>query len=109
MQKIFIQWGDFSILSIYFCQLFVLENKSPHKVRKTSQAVDLGSNLCRAKIFLWFDWDYSEIPMVPMVQWVKQQRSEALGPGSDRSIYLYFSTLLKKIWTPIIFFHSYQN
>ena len=44
----------------------------------------------------------SEIPIVPMAQWVGQQGSEALSTGSNLSLYLHFSALLirREIVTP---------
>ena len=58
--------------------------------QQCSQAVGPGSSLCRAKYFNDFTWHWSEISMVPMAQWVGQQGFEAVGTGSEPSLYLRF-------------------
>ena len=58
-----------------------------------SQAVSPGPILRHAKYFYDFtDICLSEIPMVPMAQWVGQQGFEAIGNSSNPSLYLHFLT-----------------
>ena len=42
------------------------------------------------ELFSWFHWLLSEIPMVPMAQWVGQQGFEAVDTGSNPSLHLHF-------------------
>ena len=42
------------------------------------------------QLFSWFHWHLSEIPMVPMAQWVGQQGFEAVDTGSNPSLHLHF-------------------
>ena len=47
--------------------------------------------------FSWFHWHFSEIPMVPMAQWVGQQGFEAVDTCSNPSLHLHFLLLRRKI------------
>ena len=49
------------------------------------------------QIFWWFHWHFSEIPMVPMAQWVGQQGFEAVDTCSNPSLHLHFYLLRRKI------------
>ena len=51
-----------------------------------------------------FHWYSSELPVVTMAQWVGQPDSDAPTTGSNPSIYLYFSNLLKQFRTMKIAF-----
>ena len=65
------------------------------------------------QIFLWFHWNLSEFPIVPMAQWAGKQGSEAISMGSNPSRYLHFQILLIRrriVMTPLM--HDkfqYQN
>ena len=48
------------------------------------------------QIFSWFHWHLSEIPMVPMAQWVGQQGFEAVDTGSNPSLHLHLWQLLRR-------------
>ena len=72
----------------------------PDNSNKTVSAVSWGKNLSRNtsrfESLLGYKFndftDMSEIPIVPMSQWVEQQGSEALNTGSDPNPYQQFFT-----------------
>ena len=102
LEKIFIQYSGVVFLSGYFCRHYSNINFSSGVWTNIPQAVGPGSNLSGHK-FSQFQWHLSELSTVPMAQWVGQQGSEALGTGSNPSLYPHFSILLirRKIVTPI--------
>ena len=44
------------------------------------------------QILLWFHWHLTQIPMVPLAQWVGQQGFEAVDTGLNPSLYRHFLT-----------------
>ena len=90
-EKLFIQKGRSSFLQCIFSNYFYSLNKSLGSAVRTklSQAVGVASNLCWAICFHGLTGILSEMPMVPIAKLVGKQGSDALGTGSNRSIYLY--------------------
>ena len=70
---------------------------------------DPGSKLCRAINFYDFTDICQKFQLSTMAQWVGKQGSEALGTGSNPSLYLHFQNLLirRKIVTSLSLSLSY--
>ena len=96
-RKLFIQYSGavFLFLIVSFCQLFLFSNKwsRPCGEDKYFSSSSSGFGSLSGHNCLWFHWHLSEIQIVPMAQSVGQRGSEALGTGSNPSLYLHFFKL----------------
>ena len=87
--QLFFQWGRFFVYLFLSLLSFSKTNLNIGARTAVSQAVVLDLQLCR-DILIDFSIFCRNCPLVPIAHWVGKKGSEALGTGSNPTIYIRF-------------------